>query len=184
MRGSASENVYLAVQRGKILWYKEGHTERLSGMFLPKKGSFPGSLQKTFFASPAAPFTMLLYRSREVSSQCSGTIEHIFQSPVSKGVQAPCCHGHLQTQGLGPGSVASARFQGRLLPLSAWYKQGCLSRWLHHFGALFPLLRASLQDVSTWARVFTKVIWILKHSDSAALAKDFNCILQALCSLC
>lgn len=38
-----------------------------------------------------------------------------------------------------------------------------MSRWLHHFGALFPLLRTSLQAVSTQSRVFTKVIWILKQ---------------------
>lgn len=52
------------------------------------------------------------------------------------------------------------------------------------FWTVLPLLRAPLQAVSTWSRVFTKVIWIFKHSDSAALAKDFNCISQALCSLC
>lgn len=124
-------------------------------MFLPEKASFPGSLQKNIFALPPAPFTMLLYRSREVSSECSGTIEHICQSPVFKGSRAPCCHGHLQSWGVGPGSIASAKFQGRSLPLPTWYKQGCLSRWLHHFGALFPLLRASLQAVNTWSRVFT-----------------------------
>lgn len=81
----------------KTVWYKEGHTERLPGMFLPEKDSFPESLQRTFFVSPAVPFTVLLYRSREVSSWCSGTTERIFQSPVSKGAQAPCCYGHLQT---------------------------------------------------------------------------------------
>jgi len=78
MRKSASENVYLAIQREKILWYEEGNTQRLSAMILPKKESFPGSLQKTFFALSAAPFAMLLCRSTEVSSECSGTTENTF----------------------------------------------------------------------------------------------------------
>lgn len=59
MRGSVSDNVYLTAGREKIAQYKEGHTARLPGMLLPKKESFPGSLQKPFFVSPAAPFTLL-----------------------------------------------------------------------------------------------------------------------------
>lgn len=59
MRGSVSDNVYLTAGREKIAQYKEGHTARLPGMLLPKKESFPRSLQKPFFVSPAAPFTLL-----------------------------------------------------------------------------------------------------------------------------
>lgn len=41
-------------------------------------------------------------------------------------------------QGLTPGSATSVKFQGcSLAP-----REGCLSRWLHHFGALSPPLRA------------------------------------------
>lgn len=39
----------------KTVWYKEGHTERLPGMFLPEKESFPESLQKTFFCLACCP---------------------------------------------------------------------------------------------------------------------------------
>lgn len=86
-----------------MVQHKDGQTERILGMFLSEKEP-----TESVFALPGALFTRLLYRSREVSSECSGTIEHIFQSPVSKGVQ---------TQGLGPGSVSSAMFQGHSFPV-------------------------------------------------------------------
>lgn len=91
-------------------------------MFLPEKESFPRSLKTTYFASAAAPFTMRLYRSREVSSKCSDRIEHIFQSPVSKGVQAQCCHGHLQTQGA-PTRICRFCKVSRVFPSSTYRVQ-------------------------------------------------------------
>lgn len=69
MRGSASENVYLAIWIEKILWYKEGHTKRLSGMFLPEKKSFPESLQKPFFLPRLLPHLLCCCTGQEKSAQ-------------------------------------------------------------------------------------------------------------------